>query len=77
VFVLFLVVFAFLESNKILLMVVRTINIFVRVLYPEYHGPLVMAQQIWIQPSVANGWGTKYSIPEIVPPQLTKGGPPT
>jgi hypothetical protein len=46
----------------------------VKVLYPGYHGWLVTAQKSRYNqfPLVANGWGTKYPIPDMVSPLLAK-----
>jgi hypothetical protein len=53
----------------------------VRVLYPRYRGPPVMAQtnlNMAMFPPAANGWGTKYPVPDMIPPLLAEGGgPPT
>jgi hypothetical protein len=52
----------------------------VRVLYPEYHGPLVTAHKSAFGRflPLENGWGTMHPIPDTIPPLLAEEeGPPT
>jgi hypothetical protein len=52
----------------------------VRVMYPGYRGPPVTAQKYKCDqfPPLANGWGTKYPVSDMVPPHLAvEEGPPT
>jgi hypothetical protein len=55
------------------------IELLVRILYPVYRRPMVMAQDFgydWFPPT-ANGWGTMHPIPDIAPPlQTEEEGPP-
>jgi hypothetical protein len=52
----------------------------VRVLYPGYHGSPVTTQKFGYDqfPPVANGWRTKYHVPDMAPQLLAeKERPPT
>jgi hypothetical protein len=64
--------------------VIRCMNyvyICVGVLYPGYHGSSVTVQTILDTtqfPPAVNDWGTKYSVPDMVPSLLDEGeSPPT